>query len=354
MLVDVMQRLRPMRGLPWWCHYAGAVALVLAAYAARLALDGIYHHPFLTFIAAMLIASLLLDHGAGLVATLLGAALAPRFFVEPGSGFGLGGTDAAMALGAFVGFGLFVAGTIEALRATADRLREANRQLALANRRLELAERSARAAAERRGVLLADINHRLKNSLQAVGGILDVEGRRTGDTVARTALEDAAGRLRVLARVHERLHLGGGEGSATAVSTRDFLDALCADLRATLLGAAPVSLHAHVEDIGLDAARAVPVGLITNEAVTNALKHAFPGGRRGAVSVRLGRCGEGWLRLEVADDGIGPATEGAGRAAMGGTRLIRTLSRQLGGAAEWHGPPGTTVVVRFPEALPPT
>jgi two-component sensor histidine kinase len=102
--------------------------------------------------------------------------------------------------------------------------------------------------------------------------------------------------------------------------------------------------------IGLDAAQAVPVGLIVNEAVTNALKHAFPGERPGRVSVRLRRQGERGLRLEIADDGIGLPGGGAD-AEGGGTRLVRTLARQLGGRAAWHARPGgTTVAVAFPEA----
>ena len=88
-----------------------------------------------------------------------------------------------------------------------------------------------------------------------------------------------------------------------------------------------------------------------NEAITNALKYAFPADGRGTVSVRLERCKRDWLRLEIADDGQGCGEEGQGDTAGGGTRLIRALARQLGGAAEWQGPPGTAVVVRFPEAL---
>jgi two-component system, sensor histidine kinase PdtaS len=324
------------RGWPVWTHYAATVALVLAAYAARLALDGIYHLPFLTFIPAILAASLLFDRGSGLLATVLSAALASRFLAGPGDAPRIGSGDGTVALAAFVVFGLFTAALIEAFRAAVERLVEA--------------ERRARAAEARTGALLADMNHRFKNSLQAVGGLLHAEGKRVGDAAARAVLADAAGRLRVLGRLHDRLHLlGEGVSARDTVEMRGFLDGLCSDLRATLADGRPVAVRACADPISLSAAQAVPVGLIVNEAVTNALKHAFPGERPGSVTVRLRRQGERGLRLEIADDGVGLPGADAGAAVGGGTRLIRVLARQLNGHAAWHAHPGTAAVVTFPE-----
>jgi two-component sensor histidine kinase len=336
-LADRLRRPPARRGWPIWVHYAATAALVLAAYAARVALDGVYHPPFLTFIPVVLAASLLFDRGSGLLATVLSAALAHRFLVHPGDGPGLGGGNAAVALAAFVVFGLFTAALIEAFRAAVDRLVEA--------------ERRARASEARTAALLDEMNHRFKNGLQAVGGVLHAEGRRMADPAARSALEDAAGRLRVLGRLHDRLHLLGGRAGGP-VEMRGFLDGLCSDLRATLAEGRPVAVRASADRINLETARAVPVGLIVNEAVTNALKHAFPGERRGTVSVRLRRHGERGLRLEIADDGVGFPGDDAGAAGSGGgTRLVRVLARQLNGHAAWRAArPGTAVAVTFPEA----
>ena len=169
-LADRLRGPPARRGWPVWAHYAATAALVLAAYAARLALDGIYHPPFLTFIPAVLAASLLLDRGSGLLATVLSAALAHRFLVHPGDGPGLGGGNAAVALAAFVVFGLFTAALIEAFRAAVDRLVEA--------------ERRARASEARTAALLDEMNHRFKNGLQAIGGVLHTQGRRMEDAAA--------------------------------------------------------------------------------------------------------------------------------------------------------------------------
>ena len=334
-LADRLRSPPARRGWPIWAHYAATVGLVLAAYAARLALDGIYHLPFLTFIPVILAASLLFDRGSGLLATVLSAVLAARFLAGPGGGPGPAGGNAAVALAAFVAFGLFTAALIEALRAAVDQLVEA--------------ERCARASEARTAALLDDMNHRFKNSLQAVGGVLHAQGRRLEDATARAALEDAAGRLRVLARLHDRLHLLG-ERAGGPVEMRGFLEALCSDLRSTLAEGRPVAVRACADRISLGAAQAVPVGLIVNEAVTNALKHAFPGERQGTVSVQLRHHGERGLRLEIADDGLGFPGGDAG-AAGGGTRLMRALARQLNGHAAWRAArPGTAVVVTFPEA----
>ena len=455
----------PLAALPTWAHYALITALVLASFAARRALEGIYDPPFLTFGPAVLLAALAFGTGAGWFATVLGAALAQHSFAGSGGGLVPGDLGEAVALGGFLGLGLLASCVIGALRRANRRLAEAHRRLAeahalmeevvegapdpifakdaegrflLANRaaahalgvpptalpgrrlrdllppgraeaieredrevietgrvrRAEelvaapgaeprwfraakapwrgpdgrvlgvvgvardvherrLAEERLREDAARKALLLADTNHRLKNHLQAVAAILHGDGARSGDARVRAALEDAAGRLRVLARAHERLHLAGSPDAAV-VGMRDVLGALAADLRETLLAGRPVALRVEAEAVELAADRAVPAGLVVNEAVTNALKHAFPDGRPGTVLVRLRRREAGSLLLEVADDGIGAAPAGPeGRGGRGGgTRLIGALARQLGGEAEWRGPPGTAVAVRFPEASP--
>jgi PAS domain S-box-containing protein len=459
-------RLRVERRFPAWACYALTAALVLAGYAARRALEGVYEPPFLTFGPAVLVAALAFGAGPGCFATLLGAALGQWAFAGSGDGPAPRDPGEAVGLAGFLALGLLAACGAGALRRANRRLAEARALLeavvegapdpifakdaqgryvlanapaaralgtpreALPGRRARdllpadqaeaieradrevvetgrarlaevrvaapgaaprwfatakapwrgpdgrvagvvgvardiherrLAEARLRAADALKAALLAETNHRLKNALQAIAAILHRDGARSGDARVRAALADAAGRLRVLARVHERLHLGGGDGDATAataatVGVRGFLDALAADLRPTLLAGRAVALRVEVEDdVQLPAERAVPLGLIVNEAVTNALKHAFPEGRPGTVRVRLQRGEEGTLRLEVSDDGIGaPADRGGQRATSGGTRLIGALARQLGGTAEWRGPPGTAVVVAIPgpEAAP--
>jgi len=205
-----------------------------------------------------------------------------------------------------------------------------------------VAEDALRLSNEQKKLLLEDINHRVKNHLQSLSGILSVsEQRATSLAEAKNAMAATASRLAVLGRVYDRLHL---TGEAATVGTADFLGGLCSDLSASLVGVRPVTLSCSVEQVELDANQAVSVGLIVNELLQNSLKHAFPGNTAGEVAVRLARVAND-LVLEVADTGAGAREV---RENGTGQRLVRALAQQLGGSAKWDGPPGTRVTVRFP------
>jgi PAS domain S-box-containing protein len=203
-------------------------------------------------------------------------------------------------------------------------------------------EQELRTAGELNRLLLFDINHRVKNHLQALGALLLQAKRDVGDAKAQEVLTEVAGRLGVLARVYDRLHLDGG---STSVQAREFIEALCLDLESGIVGTRPVVIRTHVDaTIELDSQRAVAVGLIINELVTNALKHAFPEERSGVITVDLHRQEDGYC-LEVSDDGIGTDEEALGKGSGG--KIIRMFTQQLGGKLLRQGPPGTTVRLCF-------
>jgi PAS domain S-box-containing protein len=208
------------------------------------------------------------------------------------------------------------------------------------------AEDSIRQASRQKDLLLYDINHRVKNHLQSVMATLSMSRRRMPDDAAREAIDATVSRLSVLARVYDRLHLR--PGSEAMVGTRDFVEGLCKDLGPALVGDRPVRLEVRVVNDAIEIARAVSLGLVINEALTNALKHAFPDGRAGTVAVELTR-EDGMFRLEVRDDGVGRAAHSAGNGGDGtGTRLIHALAQQLGATLEMSGPPGAGLVLRMP------
>jgi two-component sensor histidine kinase len=203
-------------------------------------------------------------------------------------------------------------------------------------------ERDLRAADEHKAILLDDINHRAKNSLASVAGLLELRRMEIEDPGAKSAIGSSVRQLVVLSRVFDRLHQSRNTES---IPVRAFLEDLCNDLRQSIVGNRVV-LRANIEEAAVAMDRAISLGLIVNELVANALKHAFPGDRSGEIVVRLNADRPSGLCLEVEDDGIGLSTgtpEGTGRA------LVDALARQLGGGVEWRRSPGTSARIRFPD-----
>lgn len=188
--------------------------------------------------------------------------------------------------------------------------------------------------------LLGEVNHRIKNSLQLVTSMLNTDARRAGSGEVRDRLEQAAARVRAVTSVHEMLYRSN---EVTTVAFGAYLRDFCAALAAG--SSAPgVRIDCDAVKVPLAADTAIPLALIVNELVSNALKHAFPAGSgRVAVSTRLEG---GALVLEVADDGVGKA----GDAQQGlGTRIVQGLVGQLGASMTFNdAAPGHRVLIRTP------
>lgn len=194
-------------------------------------------------------------------------------------------------------------------------------EVALARRRSELA---AAAAGDMR---VRESHHRAKNSFMLAHSLLRLRQDIADSQQTRETLAEAASQIHSLAKIHEHLR---GQGGLDSVECRPYLEDLAAALRQAAGPAAErVAIRLEVDDLRLPAAKAIPCGLVLNELLTNALKHAFPGGRRGLVRVSLRREGES-VRLEVQDDGVG---FGAGACRQGslGMELVSALAEQLGG-----------------------
>ncbi|HEX2255505.1 MAG TPA: histidine kinase dimerization/phosphoacceptor domain -containing protein [Afifellaceae bacterium] len=191
--------------------------------------------------------------------------------------------------------------------------------------------RQALAAKE---ILLREVNHRVKNSLALVSSMLALQGRSIDDETLRRQIEDAQARIRTVALVHERLYTSAGTDS---VRLDTYLKELCEDLQRTGLGGA-VRIEFAAEPVRLANDRAVPVALVLNELVTNALKYAYGSGG-GTVWVDLRKAESGEMCLVVRDQGAGlPPDFAARRAASLGFRIIDGLMRQLGGRFEAREP----------------
>ena len=197
-------------------------------------------------------------------------------------------------------------------------------------------------ALEYQKFLADEIDHRVKNSLAIVAGLLSMQSRASDDERLRQALSEAQARVHAIAKVHDRL---AHRGEVHTVDLAEFLGALCQDLQASAPGH---QLSWHIAPATVPTDEAVSLGLLTNELITNALKHAYPGGV-GPVRLSVVPAGQDRLRLEVADQGVGRGSSPKRSATGGlGERVISTLSLHLKGEAEWQDAnPGTRFVLTF-------
>jgi two-component sensor histidine kinase len=189
------------------------------------------------------------------------------------------------------------------------------------------AEEALRASNQRLQALLREVNHRVANSLQLVSAFVHLQASAVADHAARSALQDTQRRIEAIGQVHRRLYTSD---DVQAVDMAAYLDSLVRELAESWSGAVGARLRLTAEPVRLDTDRAVSLGVIVNELITNACKYAYAPGEEGEVRIMLAKDGEEGLRLTVEDDGRGwtpgDAVQGTGL----GARVIRAMADSLG------------------------
>ncbi len=190
-------------------------------------------------------------------------------------------------------------------------------------------------------VLLKEIHHRVKNNLQFISSLLGLQTEHVKDKGALGALEEGQNRVQSMALIHQNLYQ---EDNLKGVDLREYFTKLTRGLFDSYnVRKGQIRLDMDIEHIGLDVDTVVPLGLIVNELVSNALKYAFPGDRRGSILVTLKEEGQK-LKLIVRDDGVGMSD--AQKEALGssfGYRLVSLLKDQLRAELHIDATMGTTV-----------
>ena len=229
-------------------------------------------------------------------------------------------------------------------------IREARDLLRRSNDELEarVHERTAAltASLKEKEVLLREVHHRVKNNLQLVSSLLNMQGRQIADPRFRAALDECQSRVQAIALIHERLYQSRDLAN---VPFADYVRSLAASVfHATGVSPTRIALDVEIDDITLPVDRAIPCGLILNELMTNALKHAFPDGREGRVGIAIKRLGDARLALIIADDGVGlPAELDIQNTHTLGLELVCTLSEQLEGMLHVDRQQGTSFRLEF-------
>jgi two-component sensor histidine kinase len=210
------------------------------------------------------------------------------------------------------------------------------------------AEEELKASLHEKEALLQEIHHRVKNNLQVICSLLNLQSRSVGDEHTLQMFRESQDRVRSMALIHEKLYRSQ---DMAKVDFSDYLRNLSNHLvRSYRSESSRVRLTVTADDVPLTIEKAVPCGLITNELISNALKHAFPNGQEGEIQVRLRSERDRRLILSVADNGVGlPAGMDLEASETLGLQLIRVLTGQMDGTAELRSSPdhGTEVSITF-------
>jgi two-component sensor histidine kinase len=307
----MLSLLHAIRAWSLWLRAAIVLAAIGGTYLFQLPLAAdVPGDPFLLFLLVVLATTVAFGQSLGIGAALITAVLSTHFF-EPGRTLNIHHAADLIKVE------LYLALACLSALATARLMRVL----------LEAYDRSARLAESesRTSVLLRELTHRVANNFATVASLMRRQAATVADPEARSALDKAVNQVSVMARIHRRLHAGGGQA---LVDSERFLVELCSDLNDALASSSMVRLRAEACSHPLPLQQAVALGLIVNELVTNAFKYAFSDGRAGLITVTLERECHG-LRLTVADNGVGMAA--ARQRSGSGQKLVEALCQQLGG-----------------------
>jgi two-component sensor histidine kinase len=197
-------------------------------------------------------------------------------------------------------------------------------------------------------MLLHEIHHRVKNNMQIITSILKLRLRQSDNDFVRELLRDCQSRIHSMALVHEQLYRSD---DLSHINIREYLDELAwSTYRSFALSPSHVQLVLSLDDADLNIDTAIPLGLVLNELLSNAFKHAFVGREHGQVTLTLKRGQDGELAVTVADDGVGlPADSEIMTAETFGMHLVFSLVQQLSAQMDVEREAGTAVTLRFRE-----
>jgi two-component sensor histidine kinase len=179
--------------------------------------------------------------------------------------------------------------------------------------------------------LIKEIHHRVKNNLQVLSSLLNLQSDYIQDPSALSAVNEGKNRVQSMALLHQKLYTGS---NLAAVEMTSYIGEFTDYLLDTFGREDEVNIESQIDVKLLDIDTAVPIGLIVNELVTNSLKYAFPAGKKGVIKVQLRLNSREELLLQVSDNGIGKNAEKQESSTSFGTDLVKILSKKLKGVIE--------------------
>ncbi|MGB0431198.1 MAG: sensor histidine kinase, partial [Bacteroidia bacterium] len=196
-------------------------------------------------------------------------------------------------------------------------------------------------------LLLKEIHHRVKNNLQVVSSLLQLQSNNVTDG-ERAALEEGQSRVRAMALIHEKLYQ---TKNVSEIDMKEYCQHLCRDITNVFGGVHMVKFNIEIDKVLLDIDTAVPVGLMINELVTNAFKYAFIE-QKGQMNISIKQEERGIYKMIIADNGPGLPSELNWRKSKGlGLRLINMLTLQLYGTVDYQKGDLSTFTIIFKDTL---
>jgi len=213
------------------------------------------------------------------------------------------------------------------------------------------AQEETKASLIEKEMLLKEIHHRVKNNMQIVSSLINLQLHSLVDEKGKEILQETQNRIRSMSLIHETLY----RGNLSEIMLREYIKELALNLFDSF-GIDPdrIQLNADVEDITIDIDTATPCGLIINELITNSLKYAFPGGRAGEIRISLKRDpATKELQLIIKDNGIGlpPDFNIKKSKSLGMNLALNLLEKQLKGTLVLNRENGTEFVMTFKERM---
>jgi two-component sensor histidine kinase/CheY-like chemotaxis protein len=206
-------------------------------------------------------------------------------------------------------------------------------------------ERQLESSLREKVVLLQEVHHRVKNNLQIICGLLNMQSAAVDDPRVASALEESQKRIHSMAMIHEMLY---SSRSLDDINFAEYISLLSAEVSHSYsLDPIRIRLTFELEPVYLKIDQAIPCGLILNELLSNAFKHAFPNGRSGEIRISL-RKQDSRIRLAIEDTGVGlPESRPQSEVQTLGLRIVDILSRQLDGSTEITSNSGLQFVLKF-------
>lgn len=211
-------------------------------------------------------------------------------------------------------------------------------------------ENEIRRLLDEKKLLLKEVHHRVKNNMMSISGLLTLKSESGVNAESAAILKEMSVRVMTMMRIYDRLYRSE---EYSRIHLREYLDDLLNEISSTFLSGDSIKIEHDIEDLYIRQSSVFAIGIIVNELVTNSLKYAFPGGRKGFISITLRTKGDSEIKIVIHDNGIGlPHTNEVTLNAGFGLDLVKIMVEQSGGSIAASGENGTTFTVIMPYKLP--